>query len=224
MEAADSGVGHRVQLLRRRRGWSARRLAEECARIGTPSLTRGTLAKIESGVRKSVTTEELVALARALGVTPSNLLPPEVTADAPVDPRQEDAINTGERHGLIFVSIGAPSNRPTYERSPVRLGLRNAEVLGDYVADGYVVLKDLEKLVAEVRDQARNWAEDPRYSRLHLFYRGPVSIAPLLGRILSSTKPLVVYHRHEDGNYVAAYTLDQQFLLSRPAKLGGRPN
>src|SRR5579859_1530670 len=77
MYSRGDGVGQRVQALRRERGWTARRLAEECARAGMPSLSRGTLAKIESGVRKSVTTGELIALARALGVAVSDLLPTE---------------------------------------------------------------------------------------------------------------------------------------------------
>ena len=66
MSVKDESVGQLVRSLRRQRGWTAQRLAEECARAGMPSLTRGTLAKIESGVRKSVTTEELVALGRGL--------------------------------------------------------------------------------------------------------------------------------------------------------------
>jgi transcriptional regulator with XRE-family HTH domain len=77
MTSESHDVGQRVQSLRHRRGWTARRLAEECARAGMPSLTRGTLAKIESGVRKSITAEELVALARAFGVPVSALLPSE---------------------------------------------------------------------------------------------------------------------------------------------------
>jgi transcriptional regulator with XRE-family HTH domain len=77
METKGNTVGQRVQRLRRERDWTARRLAAECAGAGMPSLTRGTLAKIESGVRKSVTVEELVALAQAFGVPVTELLPSE---------------------------------------------------------------------------------------------------------------------------------------------------
>ena len=76
MEGGGRGIGERVRSLRRQRRWTAQRLAEECTRIGMPSLTRGTLAKIESGVRKSVTAEELVVLARSLGVAVSDLWTP----------------------------------------------------------------------------------------------------------------------------------------------------
>jgi hypothetical protein len=81
-----------------------------------PSLTRGTLAKIESGVRKSVTAEELVALAHALGVPVSDLLPSEdpvspVAASTgpartrtPVDAQQEAAAGDAQPGPYFFLS------------------------------------------------------------------------------------------------------------------------
>jgi hypothetical protein len=54
--------------------------------------------------------------------------------------------------------------------------------------------------------------EDPGYIRFHLFYRGPVVIAPLLGALVAPSKPLVVYH-YEDGRYRPAYTLERRFLV-----------
>jgi transcriptional regulator with XRE-family HTH domain/proteasome lid subunit RPN8/RPN11 len=66
--SAHVSLGERVRRLRAERGWSAQRLADECARLGQAMLTRGTIAKIESGVRKSVTAEEADVLGRALGV------------------------------------------------------------------------------------------------------------------------------------------------------------
>jgi transcriptional regulator with XRE-family HTH domain len=69
-------LADRVRKLRAELGWSAQRLADECARAGFDSLTRGTIAKIESGVRQSVTADEVTALARVLGVTPNDLLAP----------------------------------------------------------------------------------------------------------------------------------------------------
>jgi transcriptional regulator with XRE-family HTH domain len=67
-------VANRVRRLRAELGWSAQRLADECAATGFPSLTRGTIAKIESGARKFVTADELRALARALRVSSADLL------------------------------------------------------------------------------------------------------------------------------------------------------
>src|SRR5207253_507916 len=65
MGAESRNVAARLRRLRQQRGWTAADLAEECHRIGAPSLTRSTIAKIESGVPKSVTAEEVAALARA---------------------------------------------------------------------------------------------------------------------------------------------------------------
>ncbi|WP_155368178.1 WD40 domain-containing protein [Catellatospora vulcania] len=67
-------VGSRIRQLRHERGWSAQKLADECARLGMSSLTRGTIAKIESGSRAKVPLDEVVILARALGITPDELL------------------------------------------------------------------------------------------------------------------------------------------------------
>lgn len=67
-------VADRVRSLRSQLGWSAQRLGVKCAEAGMPSLTRGTIAKIESGVRKSITAEEVAVLARVLGVTPTDLM------------------------------------------------------------------------------------------------------------------------------------------------------
>src|SRR5262249_49456016 len=194
---------------------SAQRLAQECAYAGVPSLTRSTLAKIESGVRKSVTTDELVALARALRVPASDLLDSQGDRSQSVDERQDDSEGK-EVDGLIFLSIGAPSTRTTFEQQPLlRRALAHAEVLAEYTVEGQVSVDGWADLAAGVRDLAREWAEQPRYARLHLFYRGPVALGPLLGRILATNKPLVVYHQ-EEGKYYVAYTLGRQFLYSRP--------
>ncbi len=60
--------------LRIERGWSMVRLAQACAHAGHPSLTRSTIAKLESGVRKTLSAAELAGLAQALDRTPDQLL------------------------------------------------------------------------------------------------------------------------------------------------------
>jgi transcriptional regulator with XRE-family HTH domain len=75
-------VATRVRALRHARGWSAERLATACADAGYRSLTRSTIAKIESGVRKTVTADEVAGLAQALGTTPTLLLAPEPVRSA----------------------------------------------------------------------------------------------------------------------------------------------
>jgi len=74
--AAESaaGVGQRV---RRYRGkMSARQLADKCAELGMPSLSRVVITRLENGRRESVSTSELVVLAAALDVPPVLLLYP----------------------------------------------------------------------------------------------------------------------------------------------------
>jgi transcriptional regulator with XRE-family HTH domain len=66
----------RLRDLRRSQGMPAREVASRCAALGVPSLSRSTIAKIESGVRGFVTVEEAAALAMALGVAPADLFRP----------------------------------------------------------------------------------------------------------------------------------------------------
>lgn len=66
-------VAKRVRELRRRREWSAERLAEELTKLGI-EWNRGVVTKLETGRRESVSVAELLALALALDVAPVNLL------------------------------------------------------------------------------------------------------------------------------------------------------
>jgi transcriptional regulator with XRE-family HTH domain len=68
--------------LRRRKGWSARRLAEASSATGSHQLSESVIANIETGRRdehgrrrKDVTVDEAVGLARALDVPLIHLLP-----------------------------------------------------------------------------------------------------------------------------------------------------
>jgi transcriptional regulator with XRE-family HTH domain len=71
-------VADRVRRLRRERGWSTERLAKACEEAGYRMLTRSTIAKIESGVRRTVTATEIAGLAKALGIMPTQLLAPKL--------------------------------------------------------------------------------------------------------------------------------------------------
>jgi transcriptional regulator with XRE-family HTH domain len=83
-----SYTARRVRELRHERGLSARELSERCIAMGAPSLTRGTIAKIESGVRRDVTIDEAAALAQALGIAFHELLQ---SPTEPPEPRQDYA-------------------------------------------------------------------------------------------------------------------------------------
>jgi transcriptional regulator with XRE-family HTH domain len=108
-------IADRVRRLRAQRRWSARQLADECARLGSTSLTRGTIAKIESDVRKSVTADEVAVLARALGVTPTLLTTPDSS-----DPEQPGRI---EHHTIIVVDIESFADRAAGRQFAVREAL-----------------------------------------------------------------------------------------------------
>ncbi len=78
-EAPSDAVVRRVREIRKRRGWSAARLAAECAKVGASQLTESIIANLEAGRRQQgVTVDELLVLAVVLNVAPVHLLvPPE---------------------------------------------------------------------------------------------------------------------------------------------------
>jgi transcriptional regulator with XRE-family HTH domain len=79
-EAADIGrrIAHRRTVLH----MSAQQLAERCAGLGMPEITRPVLVKLEHGRREAVSTAELAVLAAALGTAPILLLYPVGLADS----------------------------------------------------------------------------------------------------------------------------------------------
>jgi transcriptional regulator with XRE-family HTH domain len=88
-EYPSDTVARRVKELRKRRGWSARRLAEACAATGSPQLSESVIANIESGRRdesgrrrRDVTVDEAIGLAKALDVPAIHLLPVHLDPEA----------------------------------------------------------------------------------------------------------------------------------------------
>lgn len=69
-------IGQAVKVLRAQRNLSAQQLAERCAGLGMPSVTRTVITKLENGRKDAVSTAELVILAEALGVAPALLMFP----------------------------------------------------------------------------------------------------------------------------------------------------
>src|SRR5205823_10129097 len=107
----------RIRQIRRLHGWSARELAEGCEAAGSASLTRSTIAKIESGVRKSVTADEIAVLALVLDVTPTDLIAPGEPAVARM-PGQ--GVRQPGLSGLPVVPGGAdgPTRRQKHAAAP----------------------------------------------------------------------------------------------------------
>jgi transcriptional regulator with XRE-family HTH domain len=77
-----AGIGERVAYFRDRSRISAQELAERCAALGFPSISRVVIAKLETGRREAVSTAELKVLAAALAVPPVMLLFPLGQAEA----------------------------------------------------------------------------------------------------------------------------------------------
>lgn len=70
-------IAARMRELRTGRGWSAQRLAEEMTKVGIP-WDRSIVANLEGGRRRTVSVEEMFALAFILNVAPVHLMVPPV--------------------------------------------------------------------------------------------------------------------------------------------------
>jgi transcriptional regulator with XRE-family HTH domain len=68
-------IAARVRYLRKRRGWTAAELARQMQTVGIP-WERVVVTKLETGGRKSVSTEELLALSYVLNCAPACLFVP----------------------------------------------------------------------------------------------------------------------------------------------------
>lgn len=111
-------VGERVAHFRKRvgdKGITAQALADRCASLGHP-LDRTVIAKLEKGLRQSVTVADLVVLAAALGVSPTALVVPiDQTETVEILPGQEVASYeamtwlTGERRQVWATQLTGPS-------------------------------------------------------------------------------------------------------------------
>jgi transcriptional regulator with XRE-family HTH domain len=76
-----AGIGERIAHFRRSSGLTAQELADRCAALGLPSISRVVIAKLETGKREAVSTAELLVLAAALRTAPVVLLFPLLLED-----------------------------------------------------------------------------------------------------------------------------------------------
>ena len=119
------------------------------------------------------------------------------------------------REGLLLISLGANSIQPAVEASRASLALEGIDVVMDFALPGYVDTspEGWQQVIKPLRAEVTRLLDDPSLTRLHLFYRGPGAILPLLGALIVNAKPIRVYH-YEGGSYSLAYELDRRFLRS----------
>lgn len=186
-------------------------LREYFARARVPYRTYYAYGEHIAAERELVT--ETGSLAAALdvfvGIVDGERSTPDRT-EAPHPPPCGDA----PADGLILISIGGMSIRSQVEHSLAALNLRNVEIVLDYASGAKFVdpaPEQWREQAAVIRDQVRRWIDDPRYERFHLFYRGPVVSAPLLGALIAPSRELNIYY-YDNGRYSFAYTLNRKFL------------
>ncbi len=127
--------------------------------------------------------------------------------------RAPERADIGSTDALVLVSIGGPSLLAAVAIQRGALGLAEARVVVDVALPGYVGSPEAWAAEAEqIRQEIKDHVDDPEIRRFHLFYRGPVVLAPLLGALIAPAKPLWLYH-HENGEYRLAYVLDKRFLV-----------
>lgn len=93
--SASDVIAARLKEVRKGRGINVPRLADLCAGVGAPNLTESVIMNIESGRpdaegrrRRDITVNELLDLARALGVSPLVLLLPAQDVAYPLTPAE----------------------------------------------------------------------------------------------------------------------------------------
>ncbi len=80
--APTAAVAQRIRDLRKKRGWSAERLAQEMRGAGI-GWNRGVVTKLEGGRRHDVSVAELFALSYVLNVAPVHVLVPPDDGEEP---------------------------------------------------------------------------------------------------------------------------------------------
>lgn len=73
-ETMSQAVARRVRERRQELGWSVRRLAEECRRVGYPKITEAIITNMDYQRRDSVPVDEVDVFAQALSVPPEWLM------------------------------------------------------------------------------------------------------------------------------------------------------
>lgn len=111
-------IAGQVQSLRKGRGWSAQRLAEEMVKVGIP-WDRSIVANLENGRRAVVSVEEFLALAYVLDIAPVHLLVP-IDDSAPLQPVAGVTVDPGQVRAWVrgLDTIGQVDRRRYFSAVP----------------------------------------------------------------------------------------------------------
>lgn len=167
IELGDVGehVAEAVSMLRRRRGWDQRTLAERVTEAGR-SMTASVVGKVEGGTRR-VDVDDLVALAIALEVKPARLLlaaggDPE---DAPEEPAAEGPIAAAVRDDLAALGDLDDLEKPATALAQIALRLaREMDAGGEGGSALHSLARELRSVLSELRsyvpEEAPNDGDD----------------------------------------------------------------
>lgn len=116
--------------------------------------------------------------------------------------------------GLLLVSIGGPSIEAAVSLSLGDFGLASAPVLLDFVWEAPIDAADpraWDEVSIALRDAVSACVDRPGIEAIHLFYRGPVVFAAVLGALVVPHRPLRI-HPWEAGRYFEGPSVDRAFL------------
>ncbi|MCU0285581.1 MAG: putative DNA binding domain-containing protein [Acidobacteria bacterium] len=116
------------------------------------------------------------------------------------------------KDGLILISIGGDSIESQVKESLDILGLTGAKIAVNFASRDYVEgAEKWETVALELKKKIQQVVDSTDFARFHLFYRGPVIFAPLLGALIAPAKQFLLY-TYENGRYSYTYTIDRKFL------------
>ncbi len=117
------------------------------------------------------------------------------------------------KDGLILVSIGGESIEKQVKDSLAGLGLSGGGIAVNFASEGYIEdpAENWELIARDLITEINRVIDAPEYGRFHLFYRGPVVFAPLIGALIAPAKRLSLY-AYENGKYNYTYSIDRKFL------------
>lgn len=150
-ETVGEQVGEQIARVRRQRGWKQRQLADAVRARGS-DLTRGAVAKIESGTRH-VSLDEWLVFAAALNVPPLELLaPPDLHESVTVGDREEQVRRL---RGWLRGDhpLDAPAGEPAEDRDAVRAfhGAKPPEEYREWEASQHRAVRAAQALADQLR-------------------------------------------------------------------------